>query len=267
MGIRAREAYFDKSNETDSNDSDHEGINPYDFYMKTLKVENEIMDLYEHEFGYDPREPNTISFYTEEETIERHAQNIVCWRKLLAEYDVKEPNDIHKVKSNIRWQYITNKADETALTFYLKFKHIEGVNKRLGKRVSELMNEFNEINKENNDIKQFIKSYTYPSYEEVINLIRGNVAMCAEYGELNHKWMEKMYNDIFDKSKVKVIGKLINKRGGMTAMDENFSTFMKVVRNLLKRVQGKTNEELNIIQCNIYNEINTAWDNIGSWRM
>ena len=129
------------------------------------------------------------------------------------------------------------------------------------------MNEFNEINKENNDIKNFIKSYTYPSYEEVINLIRGNVAMCVGYGELNHKWMGKLYNDIFDNSKVIVIGKLINKRGGMTAMDENFSTFMKVVRNLLKRVQGKTHEELNIIQCNIYNEINTAWENIGSWRM
>ena len=80
------------------------------------------MDLYEHEFGYDPREPKSISFYTEEETIERHAQHIVFWRNLLAEYDVKEPSDIHKVKTNIRWQYITKKADETALTFYLKLK-------------------------------------------------------------------------------------------------------------------------------------------------
>ena len=133
MGMRAREAYYDKSNETDSNDSDSDDSNSYDFYMKILKVETEIMDLYKHEFGYDPREPNTISFYTEEETIERHAQNIVFWRKLLAKYDVKEPNDIHKVKSNIGWQYITKKADETALTFYPKFKNIEGVNKQIGK--------------------------------------------------------------------------------------------------------------------------------------
>ena len=49
-------------------------------------------------------------------------------------------------------------------------------------------------------------------------------------------------------------------------MDDNFSAFMIVVRHLLKRVENKTTKELNIIQYNIYNEVNTAWDNIGSWR-
>ena len=50
-------------------------------------------------------------------------------------------------------------------------------------------------------------------------------------------------------------------------MHDNFSACMIVVRHLLKRVENKPNEELNNIQCSIHNEVNTAWDNIGSWRM
>ena len=79
------------------------------------------------------------------------------------------------------------------------------------------------------------KSYPYPGYDEDIKLIRGNVAMCAGYGELNHAWMENMYNDMFDTNKIIVIGKLMHKRGCLNTMNDTFSTCMTVVRHILKQ--------------------------------
>ena len=233
------------------------------FTNELFFVESEIMDLYKEHLNTDPRD-DTYSEFSEDEQVERYATNYLFWWKLYEEEISKQQPNLMKEKPHLpRLYYITTKRGEFLARMNDVFKDRPHVIEQIQERVTELSEE----EKENNDIKHFIKSYPYPCYDEVIKLIRGNVAMCAEYGELNHKWMEKMYNDIFDKNKVKVIGKLINKRGGMTAMDENFSTFMIIVRNLLKRVQGKTNEELNIIQCNIYNEINTAWGNIGSLRM
>ena len=49
-------------------------------------------------------------------------------------------------------------------------------------------------------------------------------------------------------------------------MDENFSVCMIVVRHLLNQVGNKSGFDLNVIQYSIYNEVNTAWHNIGSWR-
>lgn len=146
------------------------------------------------------------------------------------------------------------------------FEDRQHVIQRIQDRVIEIQRNERDVENENNEIKQFVKLYPYPSYNEVRKLINGNVAMCAEYGTLNHSWMEKMYNNILNSAKVKVIGKLINTRGGNRAMDENFSVFMIVVRYLLNQVGNKSGFDLNAIQYNIYSEVNTAWHNIGSWR-
>ena len=125
--------------ESDDDNQDRTDKNPFLFYFELLKAEQEIMDLYKKEFGYDPREPNAYKWFSEGETIERHATNIVFWRKLQTEYNVKEPNDIHRVKMDPRWIYISRKADEVAMSFYQKYKNIPGVNERIGNRVRELM--------------------------------------------------------------------------------------------------------------------------------
>ena len=90
----------------------------FSFYVDMLIIETEIMDLYKEQFGYDPREPQTYKYFTEEEQIERYAQNVVFWRKLLNAYNVKEPHDINRVKNDLRWQYIMKKEGEVCMWFY-----------------------------------------------------------------------------------------------------------------------------------------------------
>ena len=62
-------------------------------------------------------------------------------RNLQAKYSVKEPSDIHKVKTNLKWQYVTRIGDEAAMAFYMKFRDVPGANNRIGNRVRELMDE------------------------------------------------------------------------------------------------------------------------------
>ena len=94
---------------SDNNNTDHDGRmkNLFAYQYQPLLVEQEIMALYTQQLGYDPREPQTYTCFSEEETIERHAENLVFGGKLNGDYNVKGPQDIHKVKSNVRWQYIT----------------------------------------------------------------------------------------------------------------------------------------------------------------
>ena len=234
-------------------------IDSIEFMNELFFVESEIMDLYKQQLKTDPRD-DTYSHFSEEEQIERYAKNYLFWWNLYNEEISKQQSSLNQ--DTPRLYYITTKRIDFLTRMNNVFEDRPHVIERIQKRSTEL----SEIERENNDIKHFINSHPYPSYDEVRKLINRNVAMCAEYGTLNHKWMEKIYNDIFDRKKIKVIGKLINVRGGMTAMVENFSTFMTVVRHLLKRVVNKTNDEKNIIQYNIYNEVNTAWDRIDLWR-
>ena len=74
----------------DSDDNNNGGIKDALYtHLALLSIENEMMDLYTKQFGYDPREPQTYKYFPEEEQIERHAQNVMCWRRLNAEYNVK----------------------------------------------------------------------------------------------------------------------------------------------------------------------------------
>ena len=54
--------------------------------LETKEIEKEIMELYHKEFGIDALDKSD-KYYTENEQIERHAQNVVFWRKLIKEYD------------------------------------------------------------------------------------------------------------------------------------------------------------------------------------
>ena len=143
--MRRREARNTRHDERSNSDDDYDNRQSFAEMMFHIcqfqEIENEIMDLYTKKFGYDPREPQKYKFFSEEEQIERHAQNIVFWRKLEDEYGVKEMNDICKVLNNPRWTYIKRKGDEVSMAIYMKFKDLDGVNERIEKRVRELMNE------------------------------------------------------------------------------------------------------------------------------
>ena len=103
--------------------------------METQQIEEEIMTLYHKKFGIDPLDKSE-QYFTEEEQIERHAQNIVFWRKLLKEYD--DVNIFEQPKSP-RFRYICEKEGEISMGFYFKFKEFPDVIDKIKKRIKELM--------------------------------------------------------------------------------------------------------------------------------
>ena len=106
--------------------------------IENQAIENEIMELYQQKFGIDPRDESEHKFFTEEQQIERHAQNIAFWRNLKKEYDNV---DIFEQPKSPRFRYICQKEGEVSMGFFIKFSKIPGVNHKIAERVQELMNE------------------------------------------------------------------------------------------------------------------------------
>ena len=79
------------------------------------------------------------------------------------------------------------------------------------------------------------KENRYPSYEEVVEIIKSDSNLFSEYGEFNHTLLNKIWDDMFNEEKHKVIGRLVNERGGFWAMTCNHSVFINVLRHLLKK--------------------------------
>ena len=105
--------------------------------METQQIEEEIMELYHQKFGIDPLDKSE-KYFTEEEQIERHAQNIVFWRKLLKEYDNVDKFEQIKIP---RFKYICKKEGEISMTTYIKFKEFPDAIDKIGNRIKELMDE------------------------------------------------------------------------------------------------------------------------------
>jgi len=138
MGIRNREAYFNlqaPGYDSDSSDDD-EIINYLQYSNKMESVEREIMQLYKEKFNIDPRTEMGYSCYTEAEQIERYAQNIAFWQKLLLEYD--DENEFESCASNPRYMYIKMKESEIRVNVFRKFDN--EVLKQILSRVLELVN-------------------------------------------------------------------------------------------------------------------------------
>ena len=105
--------------------------------IETQQIEEEIMELYHQKFGIDPLDKSE-KYFTEEEQIERHAQNIVFWRKLLKEYDNVDKFEQIKIP---RFKYICKKEGEISMTTYIKFKEFPDAIDKIGNRIKELMDE------------------------------------------------------------------------------------------------------------------------------
>ena len=136
MGIRNREAYFNVNSDDDGNV--HDPRKEVQFYLDMLFVEREIMDLYKKKFNIDPLTENGRSYYTEQQQVERHAQNIAFWQKLLNEY---KNVDSATCTSNPRYFYIKMKESEVRINVFRKFDHNKSLLKKIITRLVELVNE------------------------------------------------------------------------------------------------------------------------------
>ena len=105
--------------------------------METQQIEEEIMELYHQKFGIDPLDKSE-KYFTEEEQIERHAQNIVFWRKLLKEYDNVDKFEQIKIP---RFRYICKKEGEVSMATYIEFLDYPEQQEEMNKRIKELMDE------------------------------------------------------------------------------------------------------------------------------
>ena len=105
--------------------------------IETQQIEEEIMELYHQKFGIDPLDKSE-KYFTEEEQIERHAQNIVFWRNLQKEYDNVDKFEQIKIP---RFKYICKKEGEISMTTYIKFKEFPDAIDKIGNRIKELMDE------------------------------------------------------------------------------------------------------------------------------
>ena len=105
--------------------------------IETQQIEEEIMELWHKKFDIDPLDKSE-KYFTEEEQIERHAQNIVFWRKLLKEYDNVDKFEQIKIP---RFRYIRKKEGEVSMTTYIKFKEFPDAIDKIGNRIKELMDE------------------------------------------------------------------------------------------------------------------------------
>ena len=113
MGIRNREAYFNLNPDRDDGIM-KDGV----FYLEMLFVERAIMDLYKEKFNIDPLTENGHRYYTEQEQVERYAQNIAFWQKLLREYS---DHDFETNRSNPRYVYIKMKEAEVRVNAFRRF--------------------------------------------------------------------------------------------------------------------------------------------------
>jgi len=105
-------------------------------YAGMLFAECEIMDLYKEQFNIDPRTDKSYQLFTEEEQVERYAQNKAFWQKLLREYN---QNDFDKCKSDPRYVYIKMKESEVRTNTFNKFKN-HAILRKIITRLLELVN-------------------------------------------------------------------------------------------------------------------------------
>ena len=130
-----------------------------------------------------------------------------------------------------------------------------------------------ELEQDRKIILRFIKDNPYPSYEQVIEIIKNDktmediyLDMLAEYGEQNHQWIKEIYENIMKEELVKHNGNSINERGGMTTMHCNYYTVISVLRYLIQQRAPMKDYDVNLIWYNIRNILSSSWNNIGDWK-
>ena len=107
------------------------------FSIGMKSAEQEIMQSYKEKFNIDPLNINTYKRFTDEEQIERCAQNISFWQKLLREYN---EDDFESCTSNPRYFYIKMSESEVRVNIIRRFSTDKDVLEQILSRVLELVN-------------------------------------------------------------------------------------------------------------------------------
>jgi hypothetical protein len=111
-------------------------------------------------------------------------------------------------------------------------------------------------------MNSFIKAHPFPSYDEMIRLIRSHpdpdlsMTMYAEYGKPHHEALKAAYESGMDKKEIRKAGELINSLGGMTAMQMNYYAFSNF---------GPFRKSADPDIRYAYKELEYGWDGVGSW--
>ncbi len=134
-------------------------------------------------------------------------------------------------------------------------------NKSIYKHMSlDTINDIHEIERVI-DITAFIKTHPFPSYEVVENLLKSDMSLWSEYGELNHHHVEIIYNNIDDIEKVNKAAKAIARRGGFVALQANFYSILNILKHLVKDQQ-----ELQDIWYYVRDKLYEGFDGVAGWK-
>ena len=103
-------------------------------------VEREIMQLYREKFNLDPLTENGFGYFTEQQQVERYAQNLAFWQRLLHEYD--NANFLAYV-TTLRYMYIVMKEDEARRYVCYRFSTRKALIDKITMRAFELVHDPN----------------------------------------------------------------------------------------------------------------------------
>lgn len=104
--------------------------------------------------------------------------------------------------------------------------------------------------------------FKYPSYDYVSNeLMKFDISIDAGYGEYNHEYLKTIWENIDDGTIIKTCEENINQRGGFTALQANYYSFIHVMRLAVRGSPDRYKESF----IDIKHTISRNWDGIGDW--
>ena len=195
--ITCRNKYKKKSSNNATDSSNNNETNSSDNYLSHDHydvVDKELRAKFEKEFGIDSRSTE-YKFFTEDQQVERYAKMLVFW-------DTNKPciNSLDDIMVNnsldcAKYFYISDKRSQVNKQIFEKF------NKRVQKLIGDKYRQLIEIYNENKLVENFTKRNEYPSYPEVLKIISDDIPASAAYGELNHEWMKKVWENVNDEKR------------------------------------------------------------------
>ena len=89
-------------------------------------------------------------------------------------------------------------------------------------------------------IEEYVKSYPYPEYNDMVEKIENNLAVWSEYSIINHDCCKIIYENPNNKDLIVEMGKKIYKSGGLQALKmnhnviKNYSPYSQSTNNKIK---------------------------------
>lgn len=112
------------------------------------------------------------------------------------------------------------------------------------------------------DYKRFVEMNPYPPYGEMIDRIRKDgalgIQMFCEYGQQNHEWVKRVYENIHDEKVCREFGQKIYDRGGHQAMAMNYYVLTR--HSPAADSRNSTIRSLVVV-------VKHWWNGVGEWRM